>query len=213
MDRISKSLPFTPSLSSESDLCRPSARNMGTTFVQPHQTHPPHHLMSCASPPSFSTTRCLPPIQKLQAPSTYPTYSNKVDRMLPRDFSRDIVDFPVTPCGDQYPQFQHQQWLDQPCGRNDYTRVTPSLPGSCLQAGEYPLPIHSREPESKRCRLGSETWPTSLEVGAWEIDALAVAKSKHASKQSSSQHGFLADRPACSWATLENPSTESPPLI
>lgn len=211
MERTSRNLPFTPSLSSESDLCRPSAWNMGTTFVQPHQTYPPYHLMSCTSPPSISTARCLPPIQKLQAPRTYPAYSNKADRMLPRDFSRDIVDFPVASCRDQYPQSQHPQWLDQPRARNDFTRMTPSLPGLCPQAGEYPLPIHSREPESKRCRLGSGTWPTSLEVGAWEIDALAVAKSKYASGQSSSQQGFLADRPACSWATLGNPSTESPP--
>ncbi|KAI7781382.1 hypothetical protein LA080_014816 [Diaporthe eres] len=74
--------------------------------------------------------------------------------MLARDFSRDIVDFPVATCGDQYPQSQHPQWLDQPRARNDFTWVTSSLPRSCPQAGEYPLPIHSREPESKRY-LGS----------------------------------------------------------
>lgn len=202
-------LPFTPNSSSESDLCRSSVRNMATTSVQPSQTHPPYHPMSCTSPPSTSTARYLPPIQKLQAPSTYPTYSIKTDRILPRDFSRDIVNIPAAPCGDQYPHSQNPQWLDQRRARNDFTRMTPSLPRSCPQAGEYPLPIRSQEPESKRCRLGSETWSTSLEVGAWEIDALAVAKSKNASRHASSQQDFLKDMPACSWATPGNPTTES----
>lgn len=210
MDQTSKSLPFDSDISSKSGLWQSSAQNIATSYMQPHQTHPQYQPLPCTSPSSITGDRCLPPIQKLQGPSAYPEYSVNANGTSPRAFSRNSVNFAVGASGDHSPRFQRSQWLEEPRALNNFMQTAPSLPRSGLQVGEYGIPIHSQEPEYKRCRLGTEAWPQSLEVGAWEIDALAVAKSKNASRQATSQQMPLTDRPTCSWAAPGNITTESP---
>lgn len=210
MDWTSRNLPLAPSLFSDSDLCRSSAQDTVIDTVKPHQRHSPYHPMPSTNPPSISAGRCLPPIQNLQPPNTYSTYSVNDEVLSPRENLRNGFNFPVTPFGNQYSQPQNPNSLDQPRPHIEVTPVTPSLHRSCSQSGEYRLPIHSQEPDYKRCRLGSEGGSSSLEVGAWEIDALAVAKYKNAARQSSSQQISLTDMPT-SWATPGNHATEPPP--
>ncbi|KAI3394614.1 hypothetical protein diail_2477, partial [Diaporthe ilicicola] len=71
------------------------------------------------------------------------------------------------------------------------------------------MAVHSGEPEFKRFRLGEEAWAAPLEVGAWEVKALAVAKYMNATGRASNPQVFTTDRPACSWAA---PGSSPPDL-
>lgn len=213
MDRPSRNLSFPRGSPSQVDLRHSSAHNMTTASVQPQQTVPQYNSISYKNPTSFPAGRCLPPIQKLQESRTYPAYSINDGVMSPREVSENSLGFPVTPYGDHYAPSQRPQWLDQPRLSYDSMRVTPNLTRSYLEVGQYNIPIDSQEPEFKRCRLGSANWSTSLEASSWEIDALAVAKSKNASRQASSQQFSLADMPMSSWTTPGNSTTGSSPEI
>lgn len=208
MDRTPRNLPFTPRLPSRSDQHRSSVQNMDITSVMPGQTHLPYHPMPCTNPPSIPADRCLPPIQNLQAPSSHPTYTHGTSS---RDFPRNNINFAVGPRGEHYLQSQHPQRFAQPRPHEDLMRTRPGLPRSSSETGEYRI-THSQEPQYKRCRLGPEARPVSLEVGAWEIDALAFAETQHAARRAAlNQQDALAYRPACSWTTPGYPATESPP--
>lgn len=204
MIRTSSKLLSTSSLPSESGQGRPPAQN---TSVHPHQRRSAYHPMPCTIPPSIPVDRCLPSIQRLQPPAVHPEspFSTEV---ISQD-TRTGSNFPAAACGDQYPYFQHPQWFYQPVAHNDSMRMPSSLSRSCLQSSESPVPTYSQEPVYKRCRLGVEARPASLGVGAWEIEALAVAKYKNASAQASNQQVSMADWPTCSWATSGSPLPDS----
>lgn len=211
MDQLSRNVSFTRGAPSPSDLRQSSARNMTTASVQPQQTGPQYQSISCTNPTSFPAGRLLPPIQRSQDSSTCPVYSIDDGGISPQEASKNSFGLPATPCGDHYAPYQRPQWLNQPRQSYEPMRMAPNLNKSYPEVGQYQMSINSQEPESKRCRLASANWPISLEASSWEIDALAVARSKNASRQASVQQISLADMPPSSWATPVNSITGSSP--
>ncbi|KAG8159959.1 hypothetical protein KVR01_010596 [Diaporthe batatas] len=207
MDGPSRNLPFTRGTPFESGLRHSSAQNMATASVEPNQTGPQCHSISHTNPTFFPVGRSLPPIPNLHNSKTYPAHSINDGGISPREVSDNSSGFPVAPYGDHYTPCQGLQWLHQPRQSFDSMRVAPNLTRSYPEAGQYHIPIDPQEPEFKRCRLGSANWSTSLEVSSWEIDALAVAKSRRASNQQVS----LADMPTSSWTTPAHSTTSSSP--
>ncbi|KAJ0122434.1 hypothetical protein J7T55_002947 [Diaporthe amygdali] len=91
-----------------------------------------------------------------------------------------------------------------------------SSPGPDNQHGGFYAPLHSQEPDYKRCRLGEQSWSGSLAIGAWEIQALAVARHKNASGQAPHLQVSMADMPSSHRGSLwqQQPSAyPSPPHL